>query len=141
MIRYFDASALTKRYVREPGSQQVHELLDDGVAATARYTEIEILSALARRRREGQVEASDHARIAAKMREDMEALVLVELGAEVVDEASRLLDRHPLRAGDALQIASCIVLQRRAELPVSFVAFDQRCNDAARAEALRIDSM
>lgn len=53
LIDYFDASALAKRYVEEPESGRVRELLARSLVATSRITEIEIASALARRCREG----------------------------------------------------------------------------------------
>ena len=46
MTRYFDASALAKRYVRETGSTTVRRLLASGVAATSRLSEVEVASAI-----------------------------------------------------------------------------------------------
>lgn len=138
MIRYFDASALVKRYIQEPGSDEIESLLQDGIAATARYTHVEILSAVARRFRDGDITAPDHQHIVSSLRRDFETLVAVELTIDVIGEIERLLARHALRAGDALQLASCIVLQERAEVPVSFVAFDERCNEAAIVEGLQL---
>ncbi|MFN2116001.1 MAG: type II toxin-antitoxin system VapC family toxin [Anaerolineae bacterium] len=138
MINYFYASALVKRYVDEPGSHAVEKLLESGSAATARYSHVEILSAAARRYRDGDITAPDFRGIRAALRSDFDVLVVVELTAEVVAESERLLVRHSLRAGDALQLASCLVLQERMGLPVAFVAFDQRCNEAAAAEGLTL---
>jgi predicted nucleic acid-binding protein len=44
--------------------------------------------------------------------------------------------RQTLRAADALQLASCLELRERLDLPVVFVAWDKRLLDAARAEGL-----
>ena len=55
MIRYFDASALVKRYVHEQGSASVKRWLKTGAPATCRLTEAEISAALARRVREGDL--------------------------------------------------------------------------------------
>lgn len=46
-MRYCDASALVKRYVREKGSLKVRRLLSSGPVATSRLSEVEIASALA----------------------------------------------------------------------------------------------
>ena len=48
-MRYFDASALAKRYVREKGSLKVRRLLASDVPATSRLSAVEIASALMRR--------------------------------------------------------------------------------------------
>lgn len=138
MIHYFDASAWVKRYVREPGSELVADAMRDGIAATARYTWIETLSALARLRSEGALDAGAERRIRDALRDDFGALAIVELSAEVVDEAERLLAGHELRAGDALQLASALVLQTRAEVPITFVGFDRRCLEVARAEGMTV---
>ena len=49
-----------------------------------------------------------------------------------------LLMRHPLRSSDALQLASCLYLQREIGERISFGAFDARLTTAARAEGLTL---
>lgn len=73
------------------------------------------------------------------MRRDLGACLLVELTAEVVSAALGLLTRHPLRAGDAIQLASCLELRQRLKYPITFVAFDQQLLRAARKEGLDVD--
>jgi uncharacterized protein len=136
VIYYLDASALVKRYVQEPSSERIASLGAESVAATSRYTHVEILSAVARRFRDGDISGQDLHYIESRLRRDFEVLVVVELTADVVEEAGRLVTRHVLSAGDAVQLASCIVLRSRGEVPVTFVAFDKRCNEAADAEGL-----
>ncbi|RPJ58220.1 MAG: hypothetical protein EHM24_28830, partial [Acidobacteria bacterium] len=69
---------------------------------------------------------------------DNPGLAVVEVIPDVTAEARALLLRHPLRAGDAIQLASCLYLQREPGQPVPFVAFDQRLLDAARAEGVTV---
>jgi predicted nucleic acid-binding protein len=56
-------------------------------------------------------------------------------------DAQSLLLRHALRSGDAVQLASCLYLQRETGERVPFAAFDERLNDAARAEGLTLASL
>jgi predicted nucleic acid-binding protein len=49
-----------------------------------------------------------------------------------------LIARHGLRSGDALQLASCLYLRRETGERMSFAAFDERLNTAARAEGLAL---
>jgi hypothetical protein len=63
---------------------------------------------------------------------------MVEMTQEITSDARTLLLRHPLRAGDAIQLASCIYLQRQPAQAVPFVAFDGRLVKAARAEGLTV---
>ena len=125
-----------KRYVRETGSDRVRRWLAAGSAATSRLTEVEVASALMRRWREGSFGTAERDRALAALVADLEALTVVEVASPVTSRARRLLERHPLRAGDAVQLASCLLLRDAAGGPVAFAAFDGRLNEAARAEGL-----
>jgi predicted nucleic acid-binding protein len=125
-----------KRYVREAGSDRVRRWLASGTAATSRLTEVEVASALIRRWREGSFGTAERDRALAALVGDLEALTLVEVAPPVASRARRLLERHPLRAGDAVQLASCLLLRDATGGPVAFAAFDGRLNEAARAEGL-----
>jgi predicted nucleic acid-binding protein len=138
MTRYFDASALVKRYVRAAGSSTVRRLLASGTPSTSRLSEVEVASGIARRAREGAFAASRRDQMAAALERDLPALAVVEMIPEITAEARALLVRHPLRAGDAIQLASCLYLERELREAVPFVAFDQRLSDAARAEGLTV---
>ena len=137
-MRYFDASALAKRYMREKGSRKVHRLLSSGVSATSRLSAVEILSALMRRLREGALSEEECDRALAALEADLTGVLVVEFTPEIVTRAQLLLQRHPLRAGDAIQLASCLHLQEALEAEVSFVVFDDRLTVAARAEGLKV---
>ncbi len=138
MIRYFDASALVKLYVREARSTAVKLLFADSSPAASRLSEAEISSALARRRRDGEVGQKAHDSALAMMRADMTRMHVVELAPPVVAAIHPLLARHPLRAGDALQLAAALKLRDVVGFELDFVCFDERLNEAARAEGLRI---
>ena len=65
----------------------------------------------------------------------------MELTAELTADAQTLLVRHSLRSGDAVQLASCLYLQRETGERISFAAFDDRLTAAARAEGLTLVSL
>ena len=138
MTRYFDASALVKRYVRESGSLTVRRLLASGIPATSRLSEVEVSSGVIRRARDGAFTIRRRDRILAALQRDVPALAIVEMTPEITADARRLLMRHVLRAGDAVQLASCLYLQRQLVQTVPFVAFDSRVLQAARAEGLAV---
>jgi hypothetical protein len=122
--------------VAEPGGRRVDSLLRGGLAAAARLSEAEVASALARRCREGAFPITDRDRAIAALRRDFMALFVVELSGAVVARAVELLVRHPLRAADALQLASCLELRERLKVPCVFVCSDERLLAAARLESL-----
>lgn len=136
MIRYFDASALAKRYVEEADSEQVRRFLSQGIPATCRLSEVEITSALIRRWREGDLGEDERDRALRAVREDFSALTVVELVPEVVALAGHLLLRHRLRAADAVQLSSCLYLRRKIGRAIELVAFDGRLGEAAGREGL-----
>lgn len=123
--------------MKEPGTESVQRLLEHELRATARTSEVEVASALARRHREGGFSQAEMLGAAAMLRRDMGALLVVEITATVVATSVELLGRHPLRAGDALQLAAALELSKQLRLPVLFVAFDQRLLVAAKAEKLK----
>lgn len=138
MTRYFDASALVKRYVRERGTVTVRRLLASGVIATSRLSEVEISSGIARRAREGSFTNRTRDRMIAALQADLPALAIVEMIPEITADARALLLRHPLRAGDAIQLASCRYLQQQLGEQVPFVAFDLHLLTAAEGEGLTV---
>lgn len=107
-----------------------------GHAATARLSAVEVASGLARRCREGAFSAAERDRALAALEKDLATLRLVELSPPVVLEALALLARHALRAGDAVQLASALLLKRELRTAVGFAAYDERLRAAATAEGL-----
>ena len=140
MIRYFDASAWVKRYVREAGTDQLNRLVSGATVATCRLTEAEVSSALCRRAREGDLSESGRDAALALFRADLHRIRVVELVPAVVASVHVLLSRHPLRASDALQLAAALALRHGvADLAeVDFVGCDDRLNRAAAAEGFLV---
>ena len=129
-----------KRYVREPGAVAVRRLLKSDRGAASRLSEVEVASALIRRAREGAFTLEERDRALASLENDFAALIVVEFTPDVTTEAKALLLRHRLRAGDAVQLASCLYLQRELSQPLPFVAFDDRLTQAARDQGLTVVS-
>ncbi len=125
-----------KRYVQEPGSDRVRRWLASGTTATSRLSEVEVASALMRRWREGAFATAERDRALVALVSDLRAVSVVEIVPSVTARARMLLERHPLRAGDALQLASCLLLRDSTGEAVTFAGFDDRLNQAARAEGL-----
>jgi len=138
-MRYVDASVLAKAYLLEPGSEQVRAWLAQGGCATARLSEIEVTSALARRAREDRALGGRLALLRNELTRDLEAMVVVELVADVVALATDLLFRVPLRAGDAIQLASALGLRDGLPEQACFVCADDRLAAAAVHAGLGVE--
>lgn len=130
-----------KRYVQETASASVRrQLRATGRVATSRLSVIEVVSALARREREGAFTRAERDRAVKMLNADLATWILIELTPELSADAQALLIRHSLRSGDAIQLASCLYLQREVGERISFAAFDDRLTAAARAEGLTLFS-
>jgi len=145
-IYYADSSALLKKYVNETGSVWTRQALAaPAVVITAQLALIEIASALNRRVREGTVTAHDYARLASDFRDDCrDRFQIITLDQVLVNLSWAVLERHALRAYDAIHLASALVMDRQwveAGLPAPiFLAADDRLLKAAQAEGLVVDN-
>lgn len=118
--------------MREPWSDAVEGWLASGTAAVSRLSEVEVASALARRARVGDCETQERDAGLAALDRDFPSFVVVEVVPAVTSRARALLNAYPLRASDAIQLASCYHLQERLGNDVPFVVFDERLAVAAR---------
>ena len=145
---YLDTSALIKHYVAESGSAWLNSEIiqaEDVLILTSRMTMVEVWSALARRRRDASISAQHHADALDAFREDsLHRYLFVEFELPVIEAAGQLLERHPLRAYDSVQLASALVAGRilaDAALPQpTFLSADDSLLEFAVAEGLAIDN-
>jgi predicted nucleic acid-binding protein len=132
MIRYLDSSALVKRYVLEPGSDELADLFaDPAPVATSRVTLVEVAAALARRAREGALTSERCAALLADLRADLAHAALVAVDDDVLDRAGELCSRYALRTLDALHLASALEVRNHLGPDVAFVCADRRLLAAA----------
>ena len=138
-MRFWDTSALIPLVVAERGTARAERLLrDDPSVIVWTLTRVELLSALARRRRE---EPASGRRLLAARREIMAAwprwseVTAVEV---VRRHAERVVDAHPIRAADALQLGAALVAANDDPAALDFVTFDQSQAVAAEREGFRV---
>lgn len=138
-MNYLDASALVKRYVKEDGSERVTAMvLREGPVATATIAYAEVFAAFARRHREGGISPRRYATLQRNFAREWPAHIRVALRDDVLVRARDLVRRHPLRAYDAVHLATALDLQVALGEPVTFVAADGRLLDAAARERLGV---
>lgn len=147
MDYYADSSVLVKRHIQEAGSARLLPLMapeTGNTFITVQVSEVEVLSAVQRRMREAVLSASD----AQQLRADVQGLFatecqLVAVSPMLVQTACELLERHPLRGYDTLQLAAALVANQAlvsSELsPLTFLSADQRLLQAAQTEGLTIE--
>ena len=137
---YLDTSVLLKLYIAEEGTERVASIAEDaadGRIVILDLAPIEARSAIRRREREGDIAGADADRVLRRIEDDVSSLFLVQPSTSaVMEEAARLIDRHPLRAYDALQLAGCLVVCRGMTESVTFVCADARLCEAAANEGM-----
>ncbi|MCY4133234.1 MAG: type II toxin-antitoxin system VapC family toxin [Nitrospira sp.] len=134
---YFDTSALIKLFILEKGSEDAQRLSHDHVpVATATIAYPEMYSGFNRRKREGYLSGQQYTRLTRRFEEHWTTYIRIELTREILAVAKILLERHPLRAYDAIHLASAISLQKGTQEPLQFAAADSRLLNASSAEQL-----
>ena len=148
MSRYFfDSSALVKRYVPEIGTTWVRSVTNpqsNNTILIAHITQVEVVSAVRRCTRDASFSVRTARAIRLLMdRHSSRQYSVIGLVGSVVSLAENLLESHPLRAYDAVQLASALEANTRlisAGLsPLTFVSGDTRLLSAATSEGLQID--
>ena len=131
---YFDTSALIKRYVDEPGRREVLTLLRQHDCVTSAVVPVEVRRALRRRVSEGTLDEDQIPAILKRFNADRVFWTLVEISNQVLAAAETLIATHPLRALDAIHVASAQLFATRIPPPAPvFVSADDRQTTAAAA--------
>lgn len=138
MIYYLDSSVLVKRFVREQGSPRVREMMrGERHLATSALAAVEVRSAVARLEREGRVEDAAVRRLLARLERTLPTMTIIEPRGRTLELAGELVARRPLRAYDAVHLASALRLALESRSAVMFACADAALRDAAAAEGLR----
>lgn len=138
-MRFWDSSALVPVFVPEADTARVERWMrqDDEVVVWT-LTRVELLSALARLRR-SEVAAAPTLAVARRDILDSWPRWLEITALELVrGHAERLVQAHPLRAADALQIAAAFVAASDEPGSLEFVTLDARQAEAAAREGFRV---
>lgn len=138
-MRFWDTSAIIPLLLDEPQSPAVlAELERDPHLLVWWATEVECISAIARRGRDGSLDEREVEVAAGRLDASRASWQEVQPSARVRATATRLCRTHPLRAADALQLASAIVAADHDPGTLPLVTLDDRLAIAARAEGFRV---
>lgn len=133
---YFDASALVKLCVPEPGSVLASRLWNRAdVVVTSRLTDTELRSVLAAGLRAGALGAGGHADALGTWESLWPALHVVEVSSDVAARAASLVGNASLRTHDAVHVASALTVAHDDAL---VAAWDPFVASAVRGQGLRV---
>lgn len=126
MTLYLDSSAVLKRYIDEPDSEQFNTILhSDEAWLTCRVTWVEVWRNIGR-----QLIGADASAARDAFQADWEFLAVVEIDSVLAEEAGRLADLTGVRSLDALHLAA---VQRAGPSGITLVTADLRQAQAARS--------
>lgn len=138
-MRFWDASAIVPLVALEKETGDCRSLLaEDRDIVVWLLTPVEVISALARRLRERSLKPNEFS----KAKEQLGALE--KAWSEVIpvervrERARRLLETHPLRAADSLQLAAALLASEETPQDFPFVTLDRRLGGAAEREGFQV---
>jgi predicted nucleic acid-binding protein len=146
-VYYADSSVLVKRHIREVGTLWFTTLvgLSTTLIVTAEFSITEVYSALNRRRRERSIGQRLYADAVNDFLETCHSeYELVALSGYIIESACALLERHALRAFDALHLATAMQvhtqLQATRKGALILLTADTKLLAAASAEGIQTES-
>jgi len=152
-LYYFDASALVKYYVTEPGSTWVRHLVEARDSETAQWihaifvaeiTRVEVSAGLALIERTGRIRKAQRDREYRRfVHQFVSRYAIIPLTTADLEHAADLTQQYPLKAYDAVQLAVALRYARILAafgLPLIFISGDAALLNAARAEGLSTEN-
>jgi uncharacterized protein len=138
-MRFWDSSAVMPLLVDEPSSPEVRATHGEDIGMVAWWAAgVECVSALARLEREERLDAGAFSDALARLDELAAGWIEIQPVQRVRQSALRLMRVHPLRAADALQLASAIAAAEDHPATMPFVTLDERLGLAAEREGFRV---
>lgn len=104
-------------------------------------SEVECVSALARREREGMIGTRAMEIALRRLRQFADGWHEIDPTDGIRETAERFLRVHPLRAADALQLAAAFAAAERRPSSLEVVTLDDRLADVARREGFVVPNV
>lgn len=148
MSAYFlDSSALVKRYMPEAGTIRVREITRVSAGNRvflAQLTSVEFVSALSRRLREKFITPRTLRAARLLFQRHLERQFVPIMYSDVIGRSAMdLVELHPLRAFDAIQLATAIEVEDKLKAagrpPLTFVCADKRLLTIASTVGLAVE--
>lgn len=138
-MRFWDSSAIVPLVCREAESARCRSWLRaDPVVLVWVFAATEVVSALARKRREGALDPRTFTTAKRRLATLERAWNEVKHYDAVRARAHRLVEIHSLSAADAQHLAAALVAVEDQPSSIGFVTFDARLHAAADSEGFQV---
>lgn len=139
-MSFWDTSALVPLLIQQERTAEAEAIYKKELQGVFVWwgTYSECISAVARLERNGHLgvdEAEQALEVLALLAKSWNEILPTD---SVRDKSNRLLRLHPLRTGDAFQLASALVASEDHASKIAFVSFDERLAVAARKEGFKV---
>lgn len=147
MITYFDSSALVKRYAPNElnAAQVINFFQTQHIVYTSDLTPVEVLGAFCKKQRESEFSKTImNAAIQDFRAHSPTDYKLVQTTSNTIAEAERLVLNYNLRAYDAMQVATALMITRAVNIPpiqLEFYTGDKAQAVVAQAEGFTVVSV
>ena len=138
-MKFWDASAVVPLVASEKETGACRSVLAEDTDIVVWFlTPVEVISALTRRLRETSIKPIEFSRAKEQLAVLERAWSEVISVERVQERARRLLETHPLRAADSLQLGAALLTSEETPQGFPFVTLDQRLGDAAEKEGFHV---
>jgi hypothetical protein len=139
-MRFWDSSAIVPLILGESMTAAMQAVARNDAGMLVWWgTEVECASAIARLARDGALEGGAVEEAFERLKQLSGSWHEVEATDAVREAAVRFLRVHPLRAGDALQLAAAFIAAERRPSSLEIVTLDDRLAEAGRKEGFVIE--
>jgi len=139
-MRFWDSSAIVPLLVLERETERcLRAFQSDQEVMVWTMSKMEVFSALCRRFREGALKEADFYSAKKRMNDFFDMAFEIISVSKVKDRALRLLQVHPLRAADAIQLAAVLVATKEETSRLPVMSFDDKLTQAARREGFTVN--
>src|SRR4051812_7014420 len=141
-MKFWDSSAIVPLCVEETTTDRALALVsEDPEVAIWWATPVECASAVARLEREAALTPAEAAEAFHRLDLLARSWFEIEPHDELREVARRLLRVHPLRAGDALQLAAAYLAAERRPPTLEVATLDERVRHAALKEGFQVPNV
>jgi predicted nucleic acid-binding protein len=138
-MRFWDSSSIVPLILAESTTGTLKTLIEPrGLMMVWWGTPVEVASAMARRVRDGVLDAARFAQSRRRLEILAEGWQEVAPSDRLRGLAERAVRVHELRAADAFQLAAAMIVAEGAHSAVEIVTLDRRLRDAALRESFRV---
>jgi uncharacterized protein len=141
---FLDTSALAKRYIPEIGTPWINRITTttaNNIILLSQLAWVELQSAISRRQRENALTPEQAQILSINFQTHWNTdYHIITVDQTLLNLATELIKKHPLRAYDAVQLASALIIQpdllNPQANPFTFVSADDRLLAIAQLEGL-----